>query len=305
MPVDASVVDRREALRIADEELGPVEREILKALYRYRLMSTAQVGRLFFPGSASEMGRVRAARRHMARIEAAGLAASRPPARDRQKLYRLSEAGMHVAVAFEGKRSIAELKRVCSEKLASSFLRNHHLEVVDVAVAFESARGGELLEWGGDWDMLYRYINLGTRYRLRPDARGVWASNGDIFPFFVEVDRGKRTTGDVEAQVEKYAAFFASGAYVETEGCGTFPPVLFVVPTETRRKSLARKVVSGTYRAGLGPEEAARKVPVALALREALAAESPFGAIWELPLRGESGKTFYEVSAAVEEEKTN
>jgi hypothetical protein len=299
--VDPDRVSRKEALRIYDKELNTAQKAVVDALARYRLMTRDQVGKLIF-GYDMKSATTRAGH-YLSIIEKYGLVEVHEPDVSRadttkRNFYGLTDTGMYVIEAQKGKRNITRVKQAVSKKILSPTFIDHHLELVECAIAFGTIRNndlGKLIDWDGDGEVLYKFKHKGATHKIFPDGRGIWANDKTDYIFLVEMERKHTYTKDVEEKIKKYVYLFQSREYQRFEATYFFPVVLLVATDMKKLWVLRRATVLGTLKARETIPGVAPYVTFGLTLLKNLQDGSPFDPIWEAPLQGKTGMTFYDL----------
>lgn len=120
----------------------------------------------------------------------------------------------------------------------------HTCAVQEVFLSFvratRQARGQgrehELEVWRGEWAAAQHYLWQGAWRNVRPDAALVYRVGARARPFFLEVDRGTCTLGDLQAKLDAYADYAESGAWLRTYPA--FPTILMVTTGEARLRNI-------------------------------------------------------------------
>lgn len=306
---DPDRLPRKEALKIYDTELTDIHRRIIMALYRYRLMTREQIARLIFEYSIDSA--THRAGQYLGTLQKRGLVQINElikrenqkvqPETRKKHFYSLTDAGMYVILAHQGKKSITRIKKIIEDKLVSPNFIDHHLESVDCAISFDTARNkepGKLLEWDGDGMVLYKFKHKGATHKIYPDGRGIWTNGEKSYLYLMELERRHASTHDVQEKIKKYVYFFQSREFTRFEGTYQFPTILLVAKDEHKMTVLRRAVTLGTLKAHSSIPHVAPYIVFGLTLLENLQSGSPFDPIWETPLQGGAGLTFYELVPA-------
>jgi len=94
----------------------------------------------------------------------------------------------------------------------------------------------ELEVWRGEWAAAQHYPWQGAWRNVRPDAALVYHMGVRAHSFFLEVDRGTCTLGDLQAKLDAYADYAESGAWLRTYQ--SFPTILMVTTGEARLRNI-------------------------------------------------------------------
>jgi protein involved in plasmid replication-relaxation len=215
--------------------------EVLRSLYRLRLLTSSQVRRLHLT-TGSPQTRARRTRALLQRQQELGLLV----ALDRRvggvqpgssaTVYGLSGLGLAV-LDFQGPRG-GRRRRATDTKPYFMF---HVLAVSELAVALaERTRetGAELLVFDGEPAAWRKYSGPdGAPAVLKPDAYAVVGLGDDLErSVFAEVDLASESLPTIERKCAQYLAFWRSG--MEQREHGVFPLVMWLVPNEARRKQI-------------------------------------------------------------------
>lgn len=221
--------------------------EILTSLGEHRILSTAQVWAIHFPGRG-----LRRAQQALAYLERAGLVAYVEARHAPRRLYFLTERGADLAIAGgEAERR----PKVLSPEQAGGPLRPHTLGVNEVGISFLRAARERDDEFGS---LAWRHevahpLNRGrgrARRMLIADAVFTYARVGDreiiIEQRFVEVDRATLSVDRMVGELARYGQLYRARDKKSTEPLWRyhyprFPPVICVLAGASR-KSLNRRL---------------------------------------------------------------
>lgn len=103
----------------------------------------------------------------------------------------------------------------------------------------EAAGGLEVVRYVAEPACWRRYTGPhGGAANLKPDAFAVMGDGQFEDSWFIEIDLGTERPAVIARKRDAYLAYFRSGA--EQKQTGVFPWVLFIVPTEVRRRVVER-----------------------------------------------------------------
>ncbi len=238
--------------------LQPRDLEIVHAVYAHRVLTSAQIGALFFPGAASEA--TSACRTRLRLLVAAGLLArlEQPVTRAegrRPFLYMPTEAGCRLLVEELGIDPHDLEWKPSYNRVGWPFLA-HQLAINDLYITV--TRGCALRGWTLDtWidDRILRKTHTAHPQTagaaagvVVPDAYFTVQTPAGIFRLFAEIDRATMavaptslSTKSWERRIEGYQAFFASPAIMEMYGT-TSIRVLTVTTGERRLTHLKEAI---------------------------------------------------------------
>jgi hypothetical protein len=196
--------------------LTPRDHDILALVHEHRVLTSAQIGEVFFDGQRAANARLTILYQYRAldraRPAAPGLSGSCP------YHYILGEAGALVLAADRGitraelgyrrERAAAAL---LSRKLAHTTGVNGFFTALH-ARARRHPAAAALTAWWPEWRCAVEWNN-----RIHPDAYGRWRETGPAgtseTDFFLEFDRGTETLGRVAAKLADYHALHRSSSY--------------------------------------------------------------------------------------------
>jgi hypothetical protein len=233
-------------LAVISQQLTSRDRQVMRTVSQFRVMSGAQLGRLFWPeGSPQTHGRL--ARRGLRRL--VRLDVLQPLARrvggersgSASTTFALGRAGQHLLHAERSpKRRIRRPHTPGARYLA------HTLAVAGLYVALVDAeRRGlvELLAFDPEPGCWRPYMGAYTaRLTLKPDAYLKLAIGEYDHSWFIEQDMATEAQTTIEAKARRYHDYYRTGT--EQAARGVFPRVLWIVPSEPHaevvRKTLGR-----------------------------------------------------------------
>jgi protein involved in plasmid replication-relaxation len=234
--------DLRSYSRLSARQLAAIEarlsardREILKAVGRFRAMSGEQLQRLFWP-EGSPQTRARLARHGLARLTELEVLA---PLARRIGGVRSGSAGRCFAVGLAGQRLLAteaSTRRVRRPYTPGERFLAHTLAVCNLYVELV-ASGVEVLAYDAEPDCWRPYLAAyGARAVCKPDAYFKLATTEYEYSWLVERDMATESLGTVERQARRHLDYHRSG--VERRTRGVAPRVAWIVPDERRAEAV-------------------------------------------------------------------
>ncbi|GAB3710637.1 replication-relaxation family protein [Nocardiopsis oceani] len=215
--------------RLTDRDL-----RILQALATHRVMTTPQVGIVFFHGPYS-----RVAQRRMLALARKGLVRRflpphlevRPPS--------------HWTLSATGARTLAEALGTASnelephsrtdDRLFRSTQLRHTVGVtqtwVDLTVNARKLRGTSVQKWWPEHRCRHAWGN-----RVRPDAYLRWKQGDTVVDTFLEYDTGTEPHPRLAEKLDRY--------YLLAQSSGLTSTVLFVVPSTRRLTAMCRNLAA-------------------------------------------------------------
>ena len=219
-------------------ELSPRERDVLKVLAEFRVLSGAQLQTLFFP-DGSVIGTRRRTQACLKRLT------------DEKYLTRLERrvggvragsASYCYCLGSRGQRLLAHpATRVRAPREPGLAFVRHLLAIGDVWVGLrEAERAGELdvIEHQTEPDC-WRITPkaFGASEWLRPDLFAAVGVADLEWRWFIEVDLGTESLKRVERTCQRYLAYYRSG--VEQATYGVFPKVAWLATDQRRAEAIA------------------------------------------------------------------
>lgn len=218
------------------------ERAMAELVAKLRLVSHAQLARIFAPVDASPASAARTVRRTLARLSHLGVLARTARriggvrAGSAGFVYYLGPVGQRLIAYWDGQGFVRGRYR---PEPGERYMR-HRLAVSDLYVGARLAeRNGslDLLAFDIEPDCWRRSIDgFGNEVILKPDAFirvGVGAYEDRVF---CEVDLGTESRSVIARKLRAYLDYFHSGA--EQAEHGVFPRVLLLADTESRKEAL-------------------------------------------------------------------
>jgi hypothetical protein len=233
------------ALERVGEHLTPREHDVLRALATLHVATTEQLARLVF-GDEERATAARLARRHVQRLTRFGLARRFVDrSRDRKVgapgyIHALTTAGLRLTGARYG---IGARQRR-AYRPSKDFLA-HRLAISELAVRLREAEwagGATVRTFVAEPECWRRYTGpAGEQLVVKPDALVRLVADGTEVSWFVEVDLDtEKRPATIADKCRAYRVYELAG--VEQREHGVFPGVMFIVPTEARRRAIARVI---------------------------------------------------------------
>lgn len=224
-------------------QLTDRDKEIIEAVYQYRVLRQDQVQALFFGSQAAAQRRL-AHLYHHGFLERQFLLV-KGGMMNSQILYLLDRRGEELLRA-EGGLDDLQWKR-SDNQVGQEFLE-HTLAInqfrVNVTLACRQL-GYELLLWHSESQLKQDYDRVTVRnprgrnreVPIVPDSYFALQTPRGRTHFFLELDRGKMTTKRFQSKIEGYLAYYQTGAYQERYGARSLR-VLTVALGEKRLENL-------------------------------------------------------------------
>jgi hypothetical protein len=236
-------------LAVISEQLSPRDREALRTVSRFRVMSGAQLQGLLW-GGVSPNARARVARRGLARLVRLGVL---EPLARRVGGERAGSASTTFAVGRAGQYLLNSGRRVRAAYTPGARYLAHTLAVAHLYVELVAAQRqerAELVRFEPEPECWRPYmVGLGARQVLKPDAFLKLARGDYEFSWFIEQDMATEALSTIKAKAARYHDYFRTGT--EQAARGVFPRVLWIVPdsgrAEAARETLAQ-LPTGAHR---------------------------------------------------------
>ncbi|MDJ0769419.1 MAG: replication-relaxation family protein [Ilumatobacter sp.] len=225
------------------ESLSAQDHHVLEVITDFRLVTGAQILRLFFH-DRGESG-ARAGRRSLERFVRLGLVnrlerrIGGVRAGSSSFIYSLDTLGQRVLNLNRPRRRLEE---------PSAAFVNHTLAIVDLFVDLtEAARtsdGVEVLGYETEPDCWRRFRRVDGEHVLRPDLY-VRIGVGELeYRWFIEVDRATEHLPAIIRKSTTYHDYYHCG--VEQDRSGSFPRVLWATTTDRRADAIAAALSATT-----------------------------------------------------------
>ncbi len=227
-------------LAVISEQLSARDRQALRMVGRFRVMSGAQLAELLWD-EVSPNARARVARRGLARLVRLGLL--QPLAR-RVGGARSGSASTTFAVGRAGqyvlRSGAAPRRRVRAAHTPGARYLAHTLAVAQLYVdliAAQRQEQAELIRFEPEPECWRPYmVGFGARQVLKPDAFLKLARGDYEFSWFIEQDMATEALTTVRSKAARYHEYFHTGT--EQAARGMFPRVLWIVPDEDRAEAV-------------------------------------------------------------------
>lgn len=229
------------------ERLGERDREVVRLVGRFRVMSSAQLARLLWV-EGEPATRARLARRQLSRLSDLGVLERLPR---RVGGVRAGSSGLVFALGRIGQRLLREgqpsERRVRRAYAPGPRYLAHALGLADLYVALiEAQRWGvvdEVLDFDPEPACWRSYPgSYGIRLTAKPDGFVRLAAGDFELSWFIEVDMASEAPVTLTGKARTYIDLFRSG--VEQAAHGVFPRVAWIAPDETRAEVI-RQAMAG------------------------------------------------------------
>lgn len=203
--------------------LQPRDIDIIEAVYRFRVLSQAQIATLFFGSASTAQYRLEKLYDHRfleRRFLPVALGEGRSPT-----LYILDRRG---AETLRSERGYDEIRWFGTSKNLSADFLAHSIAVNDVMVLVSLAcrrHGYRLEQWQGENEVKADYDRVTVpsaagreQMPVVPDSFLTILAYERRYPFFLELDRGTMTLARFKNKVRAYLAYYKSGAYEKRYG---------------------------------------------------------------------------------------
>lgn len=233
----------RARARAVAQRLGARDLAMLASLREFRLMSGAQLRRLYFPGGrlVTQARKTRAALQRLTELQVVVRLRRRVGgirAGSEGHVYGLS--GLGYAVLDLDQQTAQRHRGVAETKLA---FQSHVLAVSELAVSLtEQARSGacvieELRAEPGCWRW---FDSLGGRRVLKPDTYIQLDIDDFEVAAFVEMDLDTESLPTIGRKLSVYVDYWRTGA--EQHRHGVFPRVWWLVPDHARLHAISHTI---------------------------------------------------------------
>jgi len=233
-------------LAVIARRLTERDREVLRTVSRFRVMSGSQLQRLFWAeGSPQTQGRL--ARRGLRRLTS--LDVLQPLARrvggaragSASTTYAAGRAGQYLLRTEQSSR-----RRVRSAYTPGERYLAHSLAVAQLYVELVDVQRQGLVELGAfepEPECWRPYmVGFGARQTLKPDAFLKLATPDYEYSWFIEVDMATEATVTIRGKALRYHEYFRSGT--EQGARGVFPRVLWIAPDTVRAERLSETLAA-------------------------------------------------------------
>ena len=230
------------------EEIAPTltdrDHEVLSSIRRCRYITTGQVGRLHFTGSAATRSMLKAAMRNLNKLKALGLIDSLERriggvrAGSGSLVWRLESGGEQLLRMTDGE-AFPHRKRF----VPSVYFLAHTLAVTECSVQLMEIckhSGMKLMEVKNEPDCWRSYNGGGRIVSLKPDLFAVTRCGGYEDRWFFEIDLATESPVKVIEKCRRYMAYYRGG--LEQKQHDVFPLVVWIVPDEAREVGIRQHI---------------------------------------------------------------
>ena len=237
-------ISKQQLIRIEGNLTGR-DHEVLRALKKYRFMTSDQIGRLFVTDCSTKTSQTRHRNLLLRRLSDYGLI--RPLWRrigggkggSELQVWYLAPPGHRLLYLYQPGR----LPRKAYSEPSSAFL-NHTLAVAEVAVQLTTLCRDSFdltLEQVDSEPSCWRPFNDGGRIvLLKPDLYVVTTYQEYEDRYFVEMDLGTEAPSQIVAKCNVYLQYYYTG--IEQRESQVFPLVLWIAPTQARKEKLRQYI---------------------------------------------------------------
>ncbi|HEX5852523.1 MAG TPA: replication-relaxation family protein [Solirubrobacteraceae bacterium] len=225
-------------LAVISDQLSPRDRQALRTVSRFRVMSGRQLGELLWD-EVSPNARARVARRGLSRL--ARLGVLQPLAR-RVGGERSGSASTTYAVGRAGQYLLqsgaTSKRRVRAAHTPGARYLAHTLAVAQLyvdLVGAERQEQAELIRFEPEPQRPYM-AGFGARQVLKPDAFLKLGIADYEFSWFIEQDMATESLSTVKGKALRYHEYFRTGT--EQAARGVFPRVLWIAPDTARAEDI-------------------------------------------------------------------
>lgn len=244
-------VSQRELSQIL-ERTSERDKAVLQTLHDYKYLLTSQIQRLYFRQAISKLSALRATSRCLLRLEAWGLVAALKRriggvrAGSGSYVWTLTPVGYRLLDLLNKPEQHKAVRKRLYEP--SPVFLQHTLAVAEVAIRLTELAGNRrigLLERQLEPDCWRSYVSAsGSLSTLRPDLYVVTVAGGGKAEYedhwFIEVDLATEPPVVVVRKCQQYLTYMRSGE--EQQRSGVFPLVVWLVPDDKRKESLAAHI---------------------------------------------------------------
>lgn len=244
-PAPASRSMSSKALSTLSGRLPDRDKDILRALKKYRFLTTAQIERLFMTDTVNPLSRTRNTNRTMKKLREHGLA--QPLERriggvragSSGLIWHLTERGYRLLALESGEASL----RKRFEEPSRQFLE-HTLTEAECAVQLHSlcreSEDMELVDIEAE-PVCWRFFHdNGQACQLKPDLFVITKYDGVEDRWFMEIDLGTESPATVVEKCKTYRRYFYTGK--EQEQNEVFPLVVWIVKDSARKERLRQYI---------------------------------------------------------------
>ena len=230
----------RKQLKQISKTLDGRDREILQSIYIFRYLTTGQLRRLHFRGSATLTAATRAANRVTARLKKLSLIdclerrVGGVRAGSSSFVWGLAEAGFKL---FETRKNPAR-KRFFEP---STKFTAHTVAVAELYVRLTELSEVEVQAVETEPDCHRQYAGIGgAPIKLKPDLYAVTLCGEYEDHWFFELDLATEYVSRVIRKCVRYHHYYRSG--IQQRANGVIPYVAWIVPNKKRKEAVARRM---------------------------------------------------------------
>lgn len=236
-------ISRQQLIQLG-EKLSERDKSILLLAQKFRYLTTSQIQRLYFRSSSSHSAALRAADRALMKLRDYHLIVSLKRriggirAGSGSYVWSLSPSGVRLLGLMNSSGNTTKRQR--SFEPSPRFLE-HTLAVAEIYVQLNLLQNQhkdlkiQKVEVEPDCWRTYVGIN-GTAAYLKPDLYLVTVSGEYEDHWFIEIDLDTESPSRVIRKCRQYYRYYLSGK--EQQTAGVFPWVVWIVPSESRIRSL-------------------------------------------------------------------
>lgn len=230
----------RRQLQELDSRLGDRDKELLRAVQKYRYLMTGQIQRLLFRESATSSAGLRATSRTLKKLQQMGLVDSLSRriggvrAGSGSFIWYIAHAGerllrLHDGRAFPIRRQFEP----------SPYFLAHTLAVAEITIQLTEIcqdHEPEITSLQLEPECWRTYSDAGVSLSLKPDLYAATISEEYEDRYFLEIDLDTESPAKVIEKCEKYHRYYRSG--LEQKEHEMFPLTVWIVPTIKRKEHL-------------------------------------------------------------------
>ncbi|MBO8161349.1 MAG: replication-relaxation family protein [Thermosipho sp. (in: Bacteria)] len=227
------------------------DKEVLKAIYFHRFITTKQLTELFFRYHFNEEGKRVGinkypnviARRRIKKYRENKLIKSFYPAYNQDMIHSIDEKGLMIVAGLLG-TTFNKLYFNKREDILSYGLAQHAIKLNDLYIKLlrESERlGGEIIKFQVERLNLTIFEYKDKKYRFQPDAFMIYKPNKNVNKvrmYYIELDNDTESPKRYAQKVEEYESYYNTKEFQRIYK--TFPKIITVTTTPGRIERLKR-----------------------------------------------------------------
>lgn len=235
----------RKQLEAMRHAMGEHEKSILRAIRKYKYMTTDQIRRLHFT-AGTDRAALRRTNRTLAKLRDLGLLLPLPRriggvrSGSGAYIWALSAAGAKLLVMADGNEQTSRKRH---HEPSHAFL-THTIAITETAIRlheWDNAGKMSLLTLETEPENWRKYMGLGGAVKyMKPDLFAVTASGEYEDYYYLELDMATESPAVVLRKCEQYIAYRNTGGAQREHGI--YPFVVWLVPDEKRKHSLQRHI---------------------------------------------------------------